>query len=240
MHTARAEPTQAVAPAEDEPSPPVAEAKDPGPPEPSACRLRLTEDVAIVRSLPPITGPGECSAPDVVSLEAVVLKDGKRVTIMPHVTLRCEMAEGVIHWMRDDIAPAIGELGGAAQELITADSFDCRGRNRVAGGKLSEHGRANALDVRGFTLVNGKAIDLTDMGVARDFRERVRLSTCSRFTTVLGPGSDGYHEDHVHLDLAARRGGYRMCQWDVRTAPEVANVPLPPEKPREPANDGKL
>jgi hypothetical protein len=53
---------------------------------------------------------------------------------------------------------------------------------------------------------------------------------------VLGPGSDGYHEDHVHVDLAVRRGGHRMCQWDVREpAPELAAsaapVPLPRPRP---------
>ena len=45
---------------------------------------------------------------------------------------------------------------------------------------------------------------------------RLRDSACHRFTTVLGPGSDGYHEAHIHLDLIERRQGYRMCQWDVR------------------------
>jgi hypothetical protein len=53
---------------------------------------------------------------------------------------------------------------------------------------------------------------------------------------VLGPGSDGYHEDHVHVDLAERRGGYRMCQWDVREpgeelAASATNVPLPRPRP---------
>ena len=41
-------------------------------------------------------------------------------------------------------------------------------------------------------------------------------AACDRFTTVLGPGSDSYHETHIHLDLAQRYRGYRMCQWDVR------------------------
>ena len=39
---------------------------------------------------------------------------------------------------------------------------------------------------------------------------------CARFSTVLGPGSDGHHEEHIHVDLAERRGGYKMCEWDVR------------------------
>jgi len=44
----------------------------------------------------------------------------------------------------------------------------------------------------------------------------LKESACARFSTVLGPGSDGYHEDHVHLDLAQRRGGYKICQWALR------------------------
>jgi hypothetical protein len=44
----------------------------------------------------------------------------------------------------------------------------------------------------------------------------LRKSACERFMTVLGPGSDGYHENHVHVDLAKRRHDYRICQWDVR------------------------
>jgi Extensin-like protein C-terminus len=47
---------------------------------------------------------------------------------------------------------------------------------------------------------------------------------------VLGPGSDGYHESHIHVDLTERRGGYRICQWDIRTEPEV---PLPRVRPPE-------
>jgi hypothetical protein len=57
---------------------------------------------------------------------------------------------------------------------------------------------------------------------------------------VLGPGSDGYHEGHIHLDLAARRSGMKMCQWDVRDPPaEVASVPLPPPRPGMPAGNDK-
>ena len=67
-------------------------------------------------------------------------------------------------------------------------SYDCRGRNRVVGAKLSEHGKANALDIRSLKLADGKVVELTDPHVARDFREGLRQSACARFTTVLGPG----------------------------------------------------
>jgi hypothetical protein len=220
----------------------LTDAEEPqGPPPPSACRLRLTSDLAVAPSLPPITGPGNCGAPDVVRLEAVLLADGSRIGINPPAVLRCTMAEAVVGWVREEAAPRVLKLGAALRTIENFDSFDCRGRNRIPGAQLSEHGKANALDVRALRLVNGKLIDPTDPDVAKDFREGLRASVCARFTTVLGPGSDGYHENHVHMDLAERRGGYRLCHWDVREpapppialGPEVAdtNVPLPRPRP---------
>ena len=92
----------------------------------------------------------------------------------------------------------------------------------MVGAQLSQHGLANALDIRAFTLADGKVLGLTDPAVAKDLRLRLQETACARFTTVLGPGSDGYHEDHIHLDLAERRSGYRLCQWAVRDPAEVA------------------
>jgi extensin-like protein len=66
-------------------------------------------------------------------------------------------------------------------------------------------------------------VGLTDVKAAKEFRDEIRDSACRRFTTVLGPGSDSYHESHVHLDLIERRGGFRMCRWEVRT-PKPAEV----------------
>jgi len=195
--------------------------------EPSACRLRLTADVAIVRSLPPIRGPGECGAPDVVRLEAVVLPDHSAVAVAPPAILRCSMAEAVASWLREDAAPRVRELGGSLQAIETLDSFDCRGRNSIPGAKLSEHGRADALDISALRL-DGRRLVLTDPQVSQKLREGLRQSACAHFTTVLGPGSDGFHEEHVHIDLAERRRGYRICQWDVR---EAGSASLPRTAP---------
>ena len=58
-------------------------------------------------------------------------------------------------------------------------------------------------------------------------------SVCARFSTVLGPGSDWYHEDHIHLDLMERRNNYRICQWNVwDPLPQVAPL-LPAARPDE-------
>jgi hypothetical protein len=206
---------------------------------PTACRLRLTAALASAPSLPPITGPGECGASDVVRLEAVVLPDHSRVAIAPPAVLRCTMAEAIVSWVREEAAPRALDLGSPLRIIANLASFDCRGRNRIVGAKLSEHGKGNALDIRALKLADGKVVELTDPQVSRDFRDGLRQSVCARFMTVLGPGSDGYHEDHVHVDLAERRNNYRLCEWDVRepgtvTAAAAADaVPLPRPRPPE-------
>jgi hypothetical protein len=172
----------------------------------------------------------------VVRLEAVLLPDKTRVAVTPPATLRCDFAEAIVHWVREDVAPAARALGSVLNGIDNFASYDCRGRNRVVGAKLSEHGRANALDVRSFRLADGKALELTDPNAPKELREALRKSTCARFSTVLGPGSDGYHENHVHVDLAPRRSGYRFCHWDVRDpadvpAADAGPVPLPRRRP---------
>ena len=175
-----------------------------------------------MHALPAIEGPGACGATDVVRLEAVVTLDRRRIALNPPAVLRCSMAEALVRWLREEAAPLVAERGAPPASLTTATSFECRGRNRVAGGKPSQHGLANALDIRGFMLADGKVLGLTDPQVAKDLRLRLQETACARFTTVLGPGSDGYHEDHIHLDLIERSGGYRLCQGAVRDPTEVA------------------
>jgi hypothetical protein len=225
-------PSAAVEPSS---TPEVKNAEPPAAPAPalSACRLALTETIAIAPSIPDVHGPGGCGGEDLVRLEAVVLLDNRQVTVKPAAILRCKMASAIADWVRTDIATLAKGLGSAITGLDNFDSFECRGRNRIAGAQLSEHGRANALDVRSFKFADGRTISLTDRNVARDVRETVLHSVCARFSTVLGPGSDGYHEDHIHLDLMERHSDYRICQWNVLDPlPAVAPM-LPAPRPEE-------
>nr|WP_083742184.1 extensin family protein [Bradyrhizobium mercantei] len=220
-------PGEAVKPAE------AARPAEPLAPQLSACRQALTEEIAIAPSIPDIHGAGGCGGEDLVRLEAIVLPDKRKVALKPAAILRCKMAAAVADWVRTDIAPLAQSLGGGISDLDNFDSFECRGRNRIVGAQLSEHGRANALDVRAFGLANGKSISLTDRSVPRTLRETVLHSVCARFSTVLGPGSDWYHEDHIHLDLAQRRNDYRICQWNVYDPlPQVAPL-MPAGRPEE-------
>ena len=187
---------------------------------PSACQLRLSK-LATFRPLPVLVGPGECGATDAVLLDAVILPDQNKVTVSPAATLRCPIAEQIAQWVRDDVAPAVLKFGAPLRGLDNFNSYECRGRNRVRGATLSEHGRADALDVRLFKLADGKTLTLTDVNVDKDWREAMKASACARFSTILGPGSDGAHEEHIHLDLAERRNNYKVCEWDV-------HVPSPP------------
>jgi hypothetical protein len=115
--------------------------------EQSSCQLQLSE-IAEFNTMPPISGPGECTATDVVNVTAVRLPDNHRVMFSPVVTLQCSMAEAVAHWIRDDVAPTLDTLGMSLRGVETLESFGCRSFNGINGAKLSEHGHANALDVR--------------------------------------------------------------------------------------------
>ena len=215
----------------------------------STCIGRLTKDMAIASPLPPIDSDG-CDVADVVRIEAIVLKDKSVVAVTPPATMGCTMAESLVRWVRDDVTAVVHELGSPLRGIDNYASFSCRPRNNVPGAPVSEHGHANALDIRTVKLADGRSVKLFDAQTQRTFREGMKKSACARFTTVLGPGSDGYHEDHIHVDMM-RRLGPRICNWAIKdTEPAVpvaasstpattasvsaqGRVPLPRPRPRE-------
>jgi hypothetical protein len=200
---------------------------------PTDCDQRL-QTIAAIEAMPRLIGPDACGGGDMVQLDAVLLAGGTHIELRPAPVLRCAFAESLTTWLRDEAAPRVDKLGSVLSAVETYDGFECRGRNRIASAKLSEHGKGNAVDLRAFRLADGRALGLTDVTVAKGFRDELRESACHRFTTVLGPGSDGHHEAHIHLDLIERHQGYRMCQWDVRepaTTEIAARIPLPTPRP---------
>jgi hypothetical protein len=196
-----------------------------------ACYERLAR-ISRFAPLPIQSEPAQCATVDLVRLDRVTMPDQTQVALNPPPVLLCSMAETVAQWVRDDVGPAAAGLGAPLAAVTDLDSYECRSRNRIAGAKLSEHGKGNALDVSAIKLRNGALFNLTDPLVAKPFREQMRGLACARFTTVLGPGSDSYHSDHIHLDLAERSRGYRICQWNVLDPAAVASeVPLPRPRP---------
>lgn len=195
----------------------------------AACLTRLA-GLAEAEPEPPVLGPAGCETRELVRLTAIRLPGGGRVAVqapfMPQTRLRCGMAEAFAQWVREDVVPMTESLGRVAA-LMVDSSTECRPRNRVAGAKMSEHGTGNALDVRAVAFAGGRVLTLTDHLADKPARDALAQSVCARFTTVLGPGSDGYHEAHVHVDLAERRNGMRLCKWEVRDA-----TWKPPAKPK--------
>jgi hypothetical protein len=206
--------------------------------KPTACDERLAK-MAVMTPMPRLIGPGACGGSDMVVINIVLLPDGARVAVQPGALLNCPMAESFSNWLRDEAAPSLAKAGSPLRSVENYDSYECRSRNRIVGAKLSDHAHGDAIDVRSFQLADGRRLEPTDAKVDKALRDDLRESACHRFTTVLGPGSDGFHEGHIHLDLVQRRNGYRLCHWEVREPPtevaaiQIDHVPLPPPRPPE-------
>jgi hypothetical protein len=189
------------------------------------CQSVLAKNTMIAENAEGAVWNNGCGAAGQIQVSAIKLQNGKEVTLRPSALIRCETAEVIADWVREDLAPASESYGGLVRIEVAA-SYHCRPRNNVRGALMSEHGRANALDVRAIVMSNGRrfGVDLPETPIT--LLSEMRRSACARFTTVLGPGSDGYHENHFHVDLAQRRGGYRLCQWNLPRPPEPARHPL--------------
>ena len=198
------------APLTQQPGPPA----DPAAADPACDRL-LGSGRVVAERVPPILGPGACGIASPVRLDAVHLPDGARVALTPAPTMRCDMAAATADWVRDDVATLVARLGTTLSHVETADAYACRGRNRVVGAKLSEHARGNALDIAAFVLADGRRLQIGPAGDAAAAFTVLRDTACVRFSTVLGPGSDSYHEMHMHIDLAPRRSAAHICQWQI-------------------------
>jgi hypothetical protein len=186
------------------------------------CTDLLASGIAVVElaaSVSGISGDALCGDVAPARLSAVRLQDGGRVELRPAAVVRCEKALVFARWVREDLADAVRYAGGKLERVEIAASYTCRPRNNVSGARLSEHGIANAVDVSALVLDKGRRIAVDDKNAPAVLLAEMRRSACERFTTVLGPGSDAAHEHHLHVDLARRRGGYRMCQWTMPAWP---------------------
>ncbi len=181
----------------------------------AACTRAMTAGRLVAVLTEPVRGQDQCGIVSPLKLEAIVLTDGARVPLESQPLLRCELAEAIGDWVREDIAPLARTVGGGLSKIYGGGGYECRGRNRASGASASEHSTGNAFDLSGFGLRDGRTLSIERANEALDFMTQIRNSACARFTTVLGPGSDGYHEAHIHVDLKVRKSGYRICQWDL-------------------------
>lgn len=171
---------------------------------------------AFITPAPRINGPGICGLDYPFRVSA--LADGT-ISLSQTATLSCTMIPALEAWLRDTVQPAAyWRFGMPVTEIHVAASYGCRPRNNKRGARMSEHAFANGFDVSGFTLADGRRISvLRGWNGAPDeaaFLRDAHAGSCAHFTTVLGPGSDRHHSDHLHVDLArhGRNGSIRVCQ----------------------------
>ncbi|KRW95574.1 extensin family protein [Paracoccus sp. MKU1] len=232
-------PAQETAPAPKEPPQPAPAPEEPaargeapepfGPPAPpvhttlresdfdySACLLELT-----------LLGAGYSEAPPMLDAEQrdcgidrpVLLRQPlPGIEIPGGAPMRCDLARHLAHWLRDFVRPAAALLPGQPRlvALEPGSTYQCRATVGDKGETLSEHAFGNAFDIAAFRFEDGTRIEVEPRQDSGDFQEAfqraARGTACLHFTTVLGPGANAAHDDHLHLDIKARRGGFRLCQ----------------------------
>ncbi|KFE36403.1 extensin family protein [Thioclava atlantica] len=152
----------------------------------------------------PIDGPGACGIENPVQITAV---SGIRLTTPARVN--CSAARSFKRWVDRGIRPAVGRRGGGIEAIRIAASYSCRSRNSQRGAKLSEHAKGNAIDVSGVILRDGTRLSVLEnwRGDGRRVMRKMHRSACGPFGTVLGPKSDRFHQDHIHVDVARYRSG---------------------------------
>lgn len=150
------------------------------------------EEIAAIKSK--VKG---CGVEDPVAITSVA-----GVRLSQTATVDCSIAKALDRWVEEVAQPA---FNSNLVEMRIAAHYSCRSRNNVRGAKISEHGKGRAIDIAAFVLSNGKVLTVADN--YNKLLRRIYKAGCGYFMTTLGPGSDGYHEDHFHFDASARQGG---------------------------------
>jgi hypothetical protein len=167
------------------------------------CLADLSRDQIGYKSLPDRLFAGGCSAIGSVQL----LEIGTPVTNLG--AMSCGLAHNFALWTREAVQPAARAwLGTNVARIESFGTYSCRSVNSQNGGRLSEHGRANAVDIAAFVLADGRRVTVLDGwnggdGDTRKFLRAVHQAGCRRFKVVLGPDANALHRDHFHFDMGA-------------------------------------
>lgn len=183
---------------------------------------------------PEIDGPGVCGMTRPLKVSA--LADGK-VGVDKPLVIDCPMIPALETWLNDIVQPdAEARFGQKVATLNVFGAYSCRSIDNIEGARLSEHAFGNAVDVAGFTLADGRTLsfvrDWKSAGSQEAaFLHEVHAGACQHFNTVLGPGADVFHYNHIHLDLAnhgaTNTGPRRICK--PTPAPNLLTPPGAPD-----------
>jgi hypothetical protein len=149
------------------------------------------------------------------------------VAVKPTATLACPIVSALDHWFADSVQPAAQRwFNSRVVEIRQISAYSCRGMNGNPSAHISEHAFGNALDIAAFTLADGRRITVKDgwhgLPEEQGFLRDVQAAACQQFTTVLAPGSNVYHYDHIHVDLMRRASRRLICEPSAVSGEEVA------------------
>jgi hypothetical protein len=167
----------------------------------------------------PLSPPGPAPGNSVAAVGLVAVK--------PVATLACPIVSVLDRWLADSVQPAAQRwFGTRVVEIRQISAYSCRGMNGDSRAHISEHAFGNALDIAAFTLADGRRISVKDgwhgLPEEQGFLRDVQATACQHFTTVLAPGSNAYHTDHIHVDLMRRANRPIICQPSAVSGEEVA------------------
>lgn len=154
------------------------------------------------------------------------------VALKPVATLACPIVSALDKWLAEAVQPASQRWFGArVVEIKQISAYSCRGMNGNSNSHISEHAFGNALDVAAFILADGRRISVKDgwkgLPEEQGFLRDVQGAACGIFNTVLAPGSNKYHYDHIHVDLMRRNSRRIICQPAAVSGEEIASRAMP-------------
>jgi hypothetical protein len=146
-------------------------------------------------------------------LQNTLRVQGGEVALSSSFLASCPLAVAYVLFDIHTLQPAAQAVFG--QRVARIDhlgSFACRNVYNRADSRLSQHASANALDIAGFRLADGRRIsvlgDWADSGDKGRFLRQVRDGACKQFSTVLGPEYNAAHRNHFHVDM----GRWQVCR----------------------------
>ncbi|NTZ90553.1 extensin family protein [Agrobacterium tumefaciens] len=180
-----------------------------------ACLGALKEIGAEFKKLEPIRDEEQgCGIEAPIELSVVL----PGIKLEPSGTMRCETALALSRWTKEMMLPAaaIALPERKVTSIANASTYICRNRNSAETGKISEHAKGNAVDISTIAFDKGDPLVMKPRGEDGTpegaFQRTITAAACLFFRTVLSPGSDATHQDHLHLDVLERKGGYLYCR----------------------------
>jgi hypothetical protein len=192
----------------------------PGIPEPIEQDIDAPPDVS---SYPPNYAPGS-PASELAPLpplgpprDPLVTASAGPVEVKPPATLACPIVSALDQWISAAVQPAAQHwFRQSVVEIKQISAYSCRGMNGDPNAHISEHAFGNALDIAEFTLADGHKVSVQygwhGTPEEQGFLHDVQSAACDQFTTVLAPGANVYHYNHIHVDLMRHYNSRHICE----------------------------